>query len=137
MVEPSGATRPADPGSSTVLQVLGALGTGVGVLGFVAAIGGMIVHTRADAAGLPAEQATAVEQGVAADHHASDCERRADRLASWAKQMRAEHAEASTKVQWVVRVAVGVALLVLQLLALAVLGAGADGVGQWLVLLLL
>src|SRR6266513_4826433 len=60
MAEPSGATRPADTGSSTVLQVLGAVGTGIGVLGFVAAIGGMIVYTRADAAGLPADQALAV-----------------------------------------------------------------------------
>jgi hypothetical protein len=45
---------------TTVLQVLGAVGTGIGVLGFVAAFGGGVVYTRAEEAGLPADETVAV-----------------------------------------------------------------------------
>jgi outer membrane murein-binding lipoprotein Lpp len=230
-----------------VLQVLGAVGTGIGVLGFVAAVGGMIVYTRADAAGLPADHAlgvvpraslvatgavtlvpavalaflfvlllfcvnagldqiekrklaghipaaehveekaayaleearacrdearqaqqradstqkeleamhrtavpsrdrvdqlthahtAAVKEVAAAEHEAADCERRAELLVTSGKKLRAEYAEASTKVQWGVRVVVGTSLFGLQLLALAVLGPGARGFGQWFTLLAL
>jgi hypothetical protein len=43
-----------------VLQVLAAVGTGIGVLGFVAAFGGAVLYIRADAAQLPATEAVAV-----------------------------------------------------------------------------
>jgi F0F1-type ATP synthase membrane subunit b/b' len=50
-----GATAPQD----LVLKVLGAIGTGVGVLGFVAFFGGAILWLRVERAGLPANDAIA------------------------------------------------------------------------------
>jgi hypothetical protein len=43
-----------------VLKVLGAIGTGIGILGFVTFFGGAIIWVRADKAGLPATEAVAV-----------------------------------------------------------------------------
>jgi ABC-type multidrug transport system fused ATPase/permease subunit len=57
---PSALDGAATAGNNAVLQVLGAIATGIGVIGFVAVVGGMIIYTRADAAGLPADQALAV-----------------------------------------------------------------------------
>jgi hypothetical protein len=47
-------------GQDLVLKVLGAVGTGIGILGFVTFFGGAILWLRAKAAGLPANEAVAV-----------------------------------------------------------------------------
>jgi hypothetical protein len=46
-------------GQELVLKVLGVIGTGIGVLGFVTFFGGAIIWVRADKAGLPATEAVA------------------------------------------------------------------------------
>jgi hypothetical protein len=49
----------ASDGRDLVLKILGAVGTGVGILGFVTLFGGAILWIRADRAGLPANDAVA------------------------------------------------------------------------------
>lgn len=53
------AGAPDSPFWSLMLPVLGVIGTGIGVIGFVIFFGGFIVWTRFDAAGLPADEAVA------------------------------------------------------------------------------
>jgi hypothetical protein len=47
-------------GRELVLRVLGAIGTGIGIVGFVTFFGGVILFVRAKEAGLPATEAVAV-----------------------------------------------------------------------------
>jgi hypothetical protein len=59
----TGAPEPAAESSSPwdlVLKVFGAIGTGLGLLGFVTFFGGAILWVRADEAGLPANEAISV-----------------------------------------------------------------------------
>ncbi|HEY4096536.1 MAG TPA: hypothetical protein VGM33_13540 [Baekduia sp.] len=46
--------------ADVILQVLAAVGTGIGVLGFVIFVGGAVIWTRFDAVGVPAAEAVAV-----------------------------------------------------------------------------
>jgi hypothetical protein len=55
----AGAEAPAGSFWSFMLPVLGAIGTGIGVIGFVIFFGGFVVWSRFHAAGLPAEEAVA------------------------------------------------------------------------------
>jgi hypothetical protein len=54
-----GAKQESSP-TDIVLKVLGAIGTGIGILGFVTFFGGAIIWVRADKAELPATEAVAV-----------------------------------------------------------------------------
>jgi hypothetical protein len=55
----NGASGQQSPFWNVVLPILGFIGTGIGILGFVIFFGGFIVWARFDAAGLPADQAVA------------------------------------------------------------------------------
>ncbi|MEA2299616.1 MAG: hypothetical protein QOE44_151, partial [Solirubrobacteraceae bacterium] len=55
-----GGVAGSSKGQDLVLKVLGAVGTGIGILGFVTFFGGAILWLRAKAAGLPANEAVAV-----------------------------------------------------------------------------
>lgn len=59
---PSASATGEDPSGSRdlVLKVLGAVGAGIGVIGFVTLFGGAILWVRANEAGLPANEAVAV-----------------------------------------------------------------------------
>lgn len=52
--------KPESSATDLVLKVLGAVGTGIGVLGFVTFFGGALIWVRADRAELPATEAVAV-----------------------------------------------------------------------------
>lgn len=55
---PQGGGDPA--GTDLMLKVLGVVGAGIGILGFVTFVGGAIIWTRADEAKLPATEAVSV-----------------------------------------------------------------------------
>lgn len=57
---PSPAPKPESSPADVVLKVLGAVGTGIGILGFVIFFGGAIIWVRAEKAELPATEAVAV-----------------------------------------------------------------------------
>jgi hypothetical protein len=56
---PPPAPKPESTPTDVVLRVLGAIGTGIGILGFVAFFGAAILWVRADKAELPATEAVA------------------------------------------------------------------------------
>lgn len=58
-IVPSADPAPTDA-NELLIKVLGVLGAGIGVLGFVTFVGGVIIWARADKAGLPAAEAVAV-----------------------------------------------------------------------------
>lgn len=57
---PSPGGETSSSGQDLVLKVLGAVGAGIGILGFVTLFGGAILWVRANEAGLPANEAVAV-----------------------------------------------------------------------------
>src|SRR4029077_2361158 len=59
-VTPGASKKAESSPTDLVLKVLGAVGTGIGILGFVTFFGGAIVWLRADKAQLPATEAVAV-----------------------------------------------------------------------------
>jgi hypothetical protein len=56
----SADAKTSSTGQDLVVKVLGAVGTGIGALGFVTLFGGAILWVRANQAGLPANEAVAV-----------------------------------------------------------------------------
>jgi len=57
---PPPVSKPESSPTDVVFRVLGAIGTGIGILGFVTFFGGAILWVRADKAELPATEAVAV-----------------------------------------------------------------------------
>jgi hypothetical protein len=57
---PSLAVKEESSPTDVVLKVLGAIGTGIGILGFVTLFGGALIWVRADKAELPATEAVSV-----------------------------------------------------------------------------
>lgn len=57
---PAPAPAPESSPSDVVLKVLGAIGTGIGILGFVTLFGGALIWVRAERAELPATEAVSV-----------------------------------------------------------------------------